>query len=128
MAVKGRYLGNKKSGKWIYYDKKGEIFKEVIYENDNLISESKLPNDWIKDFSSNELMKGGGILTLTLFFRNVLKEFPPEMEQVKNGDTFLISLLGEYGKGKYLNNIEKAVYRVHQTSSWSSLDVQLKKI
>ncbi len=62
------------------------------------------------------------ILTLTMCFRNVLKKLPAEISKVKNGDKFLTSLLGNWGKGKYLENIENAVYRKHNSSIWSSLD------
>lgn len=94
---------------------------KIINEKGELIKDSKLKKELQRDFSSDELIKGKMILTLTMCFRNVIKEFPPEMSKVKNGDKFLTSLLGNYGKGKYLSNIENAVYRKHTNAIWSSL-------
>ncbi len=94
----------------------------IIDEKGTLIKESKLPASLKKDFSSDELIRGKMVLTLTLCFRNVLKEFPYELSKVYNGDKFLTSLLGNHGKGKYMSNIEPAVYRKHLTGVWSKLD------
>jgi phage pi2 protein 07 len=65
---------------------------------------------------------GSFLLTLTLVFRNKIKKFPNEFSQVLNGDTFLISLLGKYGKGKYIENIDPAAYRSHTGGVWSGFD------
>lgn len=94
----------------------------IIDADGNSVSSSKLPEELKRDFSQEELIQGKMILTLTMLFRNVLKEMPDEFLQVKNGDKFLTSLLGNYGKGKYLGDIENAVYRKHNNSIWSSLD------
>ena len=94
----------------------------IINDNNEIVSTSKLPEELKKDFSQTELIKGVMILTLTMCFRNVLKKLPAEICKVKNGDKFLTSLLGNWGKGKYLENIENAVYRKHNSSIWSSLD------
>jgi len=94
----------------------------IVDENDNFISDSKLRDELKRDFSADELIKGVMILTLTMCFRNVIKEFPEEIRKVKNVDKFLTSILGNYGKGRYLSEIKDAVYRRHSTSVWSSLD------
>jgi len=99
---------------------------KIIDENEKLISDSKLPKEYQRDFSNIELQQGNWILTNTICFRNVIVEFPDEINHVSNGDTFLISLLGQYGKGKYLDNIENAVYRKHSNSIWSSLSEEFK--
>jgi len=65
------------------------------------------------DLDSIELKKARPINTLTACFRNVLKEFPPEVGCAKAGDLFLWSLLGHYGKGKFLENIKPSRYRMH---------------
>ena len=74
-----------------------------------------------KDFSSHELKRAPHILTLSILYRNVIKEYPPEFSKVYNGDTFLFSLLGNFGDGKYLSNIENGAYRKHDTGNWTSL-------
>lgn len=69
------------------------------------------------------------IKTLTLCFRNVITEFPEEMSYVKNGDTFLISLLGNYGKGKWMgDSIEPGVYRVHDGGVWSLMNSKQRRL
>jgi hypothetical protein len=68
------------------------------------------------------------IMILTTCFRNVIKDFPEEIRKVTNGDTFLVSLLGSYGKGKYLTTIHPAAYRRHEGGIWSSKTDQDKKI
>lgn len=99
----------------------------IIDENDRILQSSKLSDDLKVDFTSDELIKGNMILTLSMCFRNVLKDFPDEIGPVFNGDKFLTSLLGNFGKGKYMTDIAPAVYRKHSEAVWSSLD-QAKQI
>ena len=73
-----------------------------------------------KDLGSNELKRSTPMFTLTTCFRNVITDFPPEMAVAKIGDLFLWSLLGHYGKGKYLGDIKPARYRVHNKSILST--------
>lgn len=94
---------------------------KIIDQHGNLLSDSKLPDNFRKDFTSEELMKGAWALTLSMVFRNVISEYPDEMLKVTNGDIFLLVLLGKYGKGRYLDTVSPAAYRVHMDSIWSSL-------
>jgi len=97
---------------------------KIINENGNLIQDKKLPKlIQDRDYSSLELQKGAFLLTLTMVFRNVLEEYPKNFSKVLNGDTFLISLLGGYGKGRYVEDIELAAYRVHSGGIWSQLEI-----
>ncbi|HEA66428.1 MAG TPA: glycosyltransferase [Desulfobacterales bacterium] len=73
----------------------------------------------LRDLESTELQRRTPIFTLTTCFRNVITAFPPEMAIAKIGDLFLWSLLGQYGKGKYLGDITPARYRVHDNSMLS---------
>lgn len=73
------------------------------------------------DISAAELTKGFGFATSTLCFRNALGDLPPEFFEVMNGDVFLISLLGSYGKGRFIAGIRSSVYRLHRNSMYSSL-------
>lgn len=79
------------------------------------------------DYSSLELMKGERMFTATMCFRNIIEEFPQEIHLSKNGDVFLTALLGEFGKGKFLKDINSAVYRKHLGGVNSSLP-QIRKI
>lgn len=72
-----------------------------------------------RDLSAQELKKAPPIFTLTACFRNVLK-IPPEAAMAKYGDLFMWSLLGHYGKGKYLPEVQKSRYRVHSGGVHSS--------
>ncbi|MBD1552151.1 glycosyltransferase family 2 protein [Pseudomonas typographi] len=60
-----------------------------------------------------DLLKGRRISTLTAVFRNVLHELPRELEQAPMLDLCWWSLLGAYGKGKYMPDIAPGGYRVH---------------
>jgi len=92
----------------------------VVDVEGKIIKESKLPDFHKKDFDSDDLIKvRAWILTMSWVFRNVLLDMPPEMHLVKNGDTFMTSLLGWYGKSKYMSEIQPAVYRVHAGGVWS---------
>lgn len=66
-----------------------------------------------KDLSSIELKCAHPINTLTSCYRNIDLEFPYEFEVTPIADLFYWSLLGEYGKGKYLNEIKPSAYRHH---------------
>jgi len=101
----------------------------IIDEHGNLISKSKLPEKMKRDFLNIVLITQTPlILTLSVCFRNLIKEVPTEMSKVLNGDTFLFSLLGSYGKGKYLDDINPAVYRRHTGGIWSMITLEEKSI
>lgn len=71
------------------------------------------PGGVTRDVEAKELQKCINISTLTTCFRNVVKELPPESLTARFGDLFIWSLLGQYGKGKFLGDIKPAKYRVH---------------
>lgn len=76
-----------------------------------------------KDFSSNELVRAlTQPPTCSWCFRNIIKEIPLEFTKTFNADNFFISLLGNYGNGRYLKNIKPSYYRIHNTSVWSTID------
>lgn len=96
---------------------------DIIDTTNKIISKSKLPINQQRSHSSFDLMTGKAlILTLTAFFRNIpaLRDYPVEASKVLNGDKFLFSILGQYGAGGYLPDIENAVYRLHAGGIWSS--------
>ena len=94
---------------------------KVIDEKGIVISESKLPDSLKRDVSSYELKMGFLLLTSSLVFRNlpILKNYPKEGAHVLNGDTFLISILGQWGKFKFMHEIKPSVCRVHKGGVWS---------
>lgn len=66
-----------------------------------------------RDASAVELQKARPISTLTVCFRNVFHELPPELVLAPLNDMCWWSLLGAYGKGKFLAEIKPAAYRLH---------------
>lgn len=71
-----------------------------------------------RELTNLELQKGKQPLFLTTCYRKLPIELPTEMENIINGDTFLTSILGNYGKGKWLD-IKPAYYRHHSGGVWS---------
>jgi glycosyltransferase involved in cell wall biosynthesis len=80
------------------------------------------------DFSADDLMKGRVMSLQSLCYRNVIREYPPEIYHVLTVDKFLCSMLGQYGKGKYLDNVAPAAYRLHNGGVWSLKDNVQKKM
>lgn len=86
---------------------------KVIDLEENLITKSYLQDTFKGSLAEEDLQKGAVFLLLTACFRNVIKEYPPEFFKVVNGDKFLISLLGRFGKGVYQHKVKSSVYRHH---------------
>lgn len=98
----------------------------IINNEGALLKESKTPTIFKTDFSSLEIIKCEiFVCTMSLVYRNVINTFPNEFLKVKNADIFLTSLLGQYGNGKFIENIG-GKYRVHDGGLWSSLDNKQK--
>lgn len=91
----------------------------TVDEAGNTLKESRVHDNVKRDFSALELQKKKWILMLSLFFSNDCISFPPEFVKVPNADTFLISLLGAHGKGKYFGDIRGA-YRMNAGSIWNA--------
>ncbi len=96
----------------------------VVDEKNLIIDVSPLPKRYQRDATSEELIMGDALaMPLTLCFRNVITDFPHEKYNVTNGDTFLISMLGQYGKGKWMGDIiDNAMYRTHNGGVWSLIN------
>jgi glycosyltransferase involved in cell wall biosynthesis len=93
----------------------------VVNQNGKLIKESKTNSeDQKKDLESEELLKMKvEILTLTMCFRNIIEQFPKEFYKTQNGDAFLTVLLGQFGKGKFMDDISPSHFRFHEGGNWS---------
>jgi hypothetical protein len=100
----------------------------IIDEAGVLMAESKLPEGCKRDASSFEMMSTFWVLTLSMCFRNVFKTLPNELFKAPNGDTFMISILGQYGKYKYMPEILPAAYRQHSGGVWSNIASSRKLI
>jgi len=65
------------------------------------------------DATALELQQARPISTLTTCFRNVFDRLPPELQAAPLNDLVWWSLLGAFGKGKFLGEIKPAAYRLH---------------
>ncbi|MFA5041082.1 MAG: glycosyltransferase [Bdellovibrionales bacterium] len=62
-----------------------------------------------------------GLGNQTKFWRHVIKKLPPEALRVTTVDLFMSSMLGHFGKARFLDNIKPSVFRIHSTSIWGPL-------
>ena len=82
-------------------------------------------NAWI---SAHDLMAVNLLLWLpTLVFRRRFSALPPERALAAFGDQFLVSYLGTFGRGAYLDTFVGAVRRENEFSSWSPLPEAVKE-
>ena len=94
----------------------------IVDAQGRVLTPLKLPKYARRDFSAAELERGDGLLlTLSLVYRNVSLPWCPERSLVRNGDRFLLVLLGAYGGSHHHLDVRPAVYRVHQGGVWSGL-------
>ena len=101
----------------------------IVDENDKLIASSKLKKESRKkDYSINQMVQGKLLPTMSVVFRNLIKEGKiNDLHPVKNGDRLLFALLGQYGKAHYSGEVSPAVYRVHSGGIWSKTDMMSRK-
>ena len=93
----------------------------IMISNDgNVISNTEVGAENLKDFSKIDLQKGAFISPRTMLFRNILDFNKINYSGIVQEDAFLISLLGKYGKGKFLESIKPSVYRILDHGIWSS--------
>lgn len=83
---------------------------KILKPNGELVEDfiTKVPENYETQETLARL--GNYIHTPSVVFRNVIKEFPPEIALTPIGDYFLYMLLAEQGKLKYIDE-EMAVYR-----------------
>lgn len=99
----------------------------LAYHDANIVDEADMPvrasvfYERTHDFLSEELVLGAYVPMFTMCFRNVFRELPEEFFKVVNGDSFLTSLLGNHGHGKYQPDIQPSAYRLHSGGIWSAL-------
>lgn len=80
------------------------------------------------DLTADQLKSVQSINTLTTVFRNIVNDIPPEIESSGVIDSFIWSLLGNYGAGHYCHNVLPSIYRMHDSGIHSSKsDVERKK-
>lgn len=95
---------------------------KIVNEAGQQIESSKLSDDRKRDWSRGDLQRGSLMLTVSVCCRNAIEDYPVRYFEVLNGDIFLFSLLGEYGRAKYQSEIQPAAYRKHKGGMWSERD------
>ncbi len=80
-----------------------------------------------KDLSKEDL---SGLIThpllSTVCFRKSFNELPEEMMNVINLDSFILSILGTFGKGKFQPEIQASIYRRHTGGIWTKKNRELQ--
>lgn len=100
---------------------------KLIDETGNYLSNYSYFRESEKDFSEIELKQSiNQPPTSTWCFRNLIRDIPPEFIKVINADNFWISLLGQYGSGKFIEEIKPSFYRIHSGALWNSTDKEKK--
>lgn len=98
-----------------------------VSDDNRIIAESVLPAAEQRNYSSAELQKGAWLLTPTLCFRNVIRDFPSEFHGIPNPDSFFTSLLGKFGTCHFQGGILPSAYRVHEGGVFSMIDESKRK-
>jgi glycosyltransferase involved in cell wall biosynthesis len=92
----------------------------VVDQHGNVVSHSKIPDHHKRDYSAEELARNSGrVLNNTRVYRKVVDSLPLEKKMVLNGDDFMISLLGNFGSGRFMSEVTPAAYRIHSGGVWS---------
>lgn len=89
------------------------------FNSQGVVRSPDMQGKYRKDASARELMQARPISTLTVCFRNLVHELPPELHGVEVLDICWWSLLGAHGKGKFIEEIKPAAYRVHEGGIFS---------
>lgn len=92
-----------------------------------LATNAQVPGAPQQDATQEELINGRSISTLTACFRNIIPEIPHEFDKTPILDLCIWSLLGKFGKGKYLPYIKPAAYRIHKGGIFSTHSIESKK-
>ncbi len=90
-----------------------------MFNSQGVVRSPHLQGRFRQDASARELMQARYVSTLTVCFRNLIHELPPELHGVEVLDICWWSLLGAYGKGKFIESIKPAAYRVHDGGIFS---------
>ncbi|MGE6991922.1 glycosyltransferase family 2 protein [Pseudomonas sp. NPDC047961] len=90
-----------------------------MFNSQGVVRTPHLTGKYRKDASALQLKQARPISTLTVCFRNLLHELPPELHGVEVLDICWWSLLGAHGKGKFIEEIKPAAYRVHEGGIFS---------
>lgn len=92
---------------------------KMIDDAGNPVDDNRIPAERKRDYQKNELF-GYYLPTPTLVYRNVFTKLPSAFKKSDNGDTILQAFLTQWGKTKYMEEIESAFVRLHPGGLWST--------
>jgi len=125
-ACKGKYIAicegddywtdsQKLQKQWLYLEAHPECV--VTHSGVQGVRDGRVDINYVggikQDLTSVQLLTSTPINTLTVMFRNVLLDLPPEIITSGAGDLFIWSLLGHYGSCHYCTDILPSVYNIH---------------
>lgn len=90
-----------------------------MFNSQGVVRSPHMQGRFRRDASARQLMQARPVSTLTACFRNLMHELPPELHGVEVLDICWWSLLGAYGKGKFIAEIRPAAYRIHEGGIFS---------
>jgi len=90
-----------------------------MFNSQGVVRSPHLQGQYRRDATARQLMQARPVSTLTVCFRNLVQELPPELHGVEVLDICWWSLLGAHGKGKFIEEIKPAAYRVHEGGIFS---------
>ncbi len=93
-----------------------------MFNSQGVVRSPHMQGKFRKDATARELMQARPVSTLTVCFRNLVHELPPELHGVEVLDICWWSLLGAHGKGKFIEEIKPGAYRVHEGGIFSMRD------
>lgn len=100
----------------------------VVDSNGRELKKNKIAQNLQRDRNRQELIAGLLIPTISVVFRNRhIDNVRHLFIDVKNGDTFLFALLGQFGEARFHSDI-LGTYREHGHGIWSSQSLLQKKI
>lgn len=100
---------------------------EEKYETQSGSENPTILEQLARDLSQRELSElSFHPLLSTVCFRNHFKDIPDQMIQVLNIDSFVLSILGTFGKGKFQSEIRASVYRRHSGGIWTKKNREIQ--
>lgn len=99
----------------------------IIDKNNHVLLPHLISNTYQKKYTAEDVVLGiAGLPTLNWMFRHIDVSDIHELGKVKNGDTFMASVLGLYGSGYIHKNIKPSAYRQHEGGVWSMISQEQK--
>lgn len=92
-----------------------------LIDEEGVIFDESYLKDYKKNYSTLDLQKTSWIIPSSMCYRSVIV---PELlscmnRKIYTEDVFMISIMGNYGEGRYLDSVKNISYRFSRNSIWS---------